>query len=238
MAKRSVRHNLMILLLSVAGGGVDAILISSFQVLAGAQTGNTVLLAVALGQGRFSVGFYSAVSVAAFIAGSIAGEVAILERKSESALAPIRRALGVELISLGVLFVCWHFAPSPGWQMTAFLVALAAVAMGIQSAAVLSIHGSPATTYITGALSKFSTDLTRWLFVRRLGTRSKPESPLLSSDGRVLFGLAWLVYLGGGVVSALLYLSVKDFALLFPILAIATAMTCSCSATTRASGTD
>lgn len=216
----------MILLLSVAGGSVDAILISSFQVLAGAQTGNTVLLAVALGQGRFSAGFYSAVSVAAFIVGSIAGEFVILKRKPASGLAPIRMALGAELIPLGVLFLCWHFAPSPGWKMTAFLVSLAAAAMGIQSAAVLSVHGSPATTYVTGALNKFSTDVTMRLFVRRSRTGSIPKSSLLSSDERVLFGLDWPVYLGGGVAGALLYLSVKDFALVLPILAIAAAMTC------------
>ena len=216
----------MILLLSVAGGGVDAVIISGFQVLTAAQTGNTVLLAVALAQGRFSTGFYSAVSVAAFVVGSVASVLVTMKRKSESALSPLGWALIVELILLGALLTGWHFQPHPGPKTTAVLIALAAGAMGIQSAAVLRIHGSPSTTYVTGTLSKFSTDLTIWLFDTKAGAPSTPpqrqtaSSSSLSNSGRILYGLDWVVYLGGGVASALLFLSVREMALALPIAAI------------------
>lgn len=224
--KGFTRRNLMILLLSVAGGGVDAIIISGFQVLTAAQTGNTVLLAVALAQGRFSAGFYSAVSVVAFVVGSVASVLVMIKRKSESALSPLGWALIVEFISLGALLAGWHFQPHPGPKWTAVLIALAASAMGIQSAAVLRIHGSPSTTYVTGTLSKFSADLTIWLFDRKAGALSMPpqhqtaSSSSSSSSGRVLYGLDWLVYLLGGVASALLFLSVREMALALPMMAI------------------
>lgn len=230
----SARHSVIILLLSVAGGGVDAIMISCFQVLTGAQTGNTVLLAVALAQGRFFAGLYSAVSVAAFILGSIAGELAIIGGKAQPAVRSIRWALAAELLPLAALLVCWHFAPrSPGWQTTVVVIALAAGAMGIQSAAILRIHGSPTTTYVTGTLSKFATDLTMWLFLRQSRARlaKDHDAAPLSSDGRALYGADWLVYLGGGIFSALLYLWVRELALIFPIFAIVAAITNATSAT-------
>lgn len=224
--KSSIRRIVIVLLLALAGGGVDAILISRFQVLTGAQTGNTVLLAVALAQGRFAAGFYSAVSVAGFIIGSVAGELVILKRKPESALGPIRWALLAELVPLGALVAVWHAAPNPGWKMTAVMVALAAGPMGIQSAAVLHLHESPTTTYVTGTLSKFSSDLARWLFVRKAEARcaqsqdQKSASAFVSGNGGLLYGLDWLVYLGGGISSALLFSLIKEIALLLPISAI------------------
>jgi uncharacterized membrane protein YoaK (UPF0700 family) len=38
-----------------------------FGMLTAAQTGNTILLAVSLAQGRFTIAFHSAVSIAAYI---------------------------------------------------------------------------------------------------------------------------------------------------------------------------
>ena len=176
------RQNLMVLLLAVAGGGVDAIIILAFQLLTGAQTGNTVMLAVALAEGRFAAGFYSAVSVASFIIGSVVGRLVILKRKSESALGPIGWALIAELVTLSVLIVCWHFAPHPGPKVTAFLAALAAGSMGMQSAAVLRLHGSATTTYVTGTLITFSTDLARWLFIKQTGEGYARRQDGLSTD--------------------------------------------------------
>src|SRR5437868_14530402 len=107
----STRGIVMVLLLAVAGGGVDAISILAFQVLTGAQTGNSVMLAVALAQRRYAAGFYSAISVAAFVAGSVAGQLAILKRNSKSALGPMGWALVAEVVCLGALLLVWHSAP-------------------------------------------------------------------------------------------------------------------------------
>lgn len=217
----------MVLLLSVAGGGVDGIMILAFNVLTGAQTGNTVLLAAALAQGRFAPGFYSAISVATFVVGSVAGQLAMIKGRSKSALSPIAWALLAELIPLGALLLSWHFTGhTPGPKMTPVLVGLAAVSMGIQSAAVLHLHGTPTTTYVTGTLTTFSTELSRWLFARRKGLHTVPSQghtrPFTppSSKRPVLYGVDWVVYLCGGVAGGLLFLQIAEIALVLPILVI------------------
>jgi uncharacterized membrane protein YoaK (UPF0700 family) len=224
--KSSTRLDLIVLLLAIAGGGVDAIVILAFQVLTGAQTGNTVMLAVALAQGRIAAGFYSAVSVAAFVVGSIAGQLVLLKRQSESALGRTAWPLVAELVALTALLICWHSVPHPGWRMIAVLVALAATAMGIQSAAVLRLHGTPTTTYVTGTLITFSTELTRCLFGRNAAlptasTRSdaNPSNSFLN-NARVLYGLDWLVYVCGALSSGALFLHFRELALLLPMFAI------------------
>lgn len=217
----------MILLLAAAGGGLDAVIISGFQVLTGAQTGNTVLLAVALAEGRFATGFYAALSVAAFVIGSVVGQSVILQHRSASALTPIGWALLAELVPLGALLVSWHLGPSqPGTTLTAVLVGFAAISMGIQSAAVLRLHGSPTTTYVTGTLTAFGTELTRWIFIKEAGQRSSgANDPARSGQvplgsGPILYGIDLLVYLGGGVATAVLFLSVREMALVLPIVAV------------------
>lgn len=96
------RRDLMMLLLSVAGGSVDAVIILGFNVLTAAQTGNTILLATC----------------------------------SRS-------------------------------------VAIAAIAMGVQSAIVLRLHVGPTTTYVTGTLTSFATKIVRGLYIIKA-----PDAPV------------------------------------------------------------
>ena len=221
------RQDLTILLLSVAGGGVDAVIILGFHVLTAAQTGNTILLAVAFAQGRFSTVVYSAVSVVAYLTGSAVGEVAVLRRKSDSWLSPLRQGLLAELILLsGLLMACHVARPTPSPALIAVLVALAATAMGIQSAAVLQIHSSPTTTYVSGTLTTFATKAIRRLHLKaapRSPARPDPSPRLLSMEGADIYGLDWLIYAGGALASALLFLRVHETALVLPIAAVVTA---------------
>jgi uncharacterized membrane protein YoaK (UPF0700 family) len=130
----------MVLSLAIAGGGVDTIVILGFQVLTGAQTGNISMLVVALAEGRFAAGG----SLRRILRNRVRCRSANrLKRKSESALGPIGSPLTAELVSLGILLVCWHFAQHPDPKLTAVLVALAASSMGMPCAAVLRLHGSP-----------------------------------------------------------------------------------------------
>jgi uncharacterized membrane protein YoaK (UPF0700 family) len=93
--------------------------------------------------------------------------------------------------------------------------------MGMQSAAVLRLHGSPTTTYVTGTLITFSTDLTRWLFFKEARAGSAPAQDGFSSNRPVLYGLDWLVYVCGALASGLLF-SIREIALVLPMLAIVT----------------
>jgi uncharacterized membrane protein YoaK (UPF0700 family) len=225
------RQDLIVLLLSLAGGCVDAVMILGFNVLTAAQTGNTILLAVSLAQGRFATGFYAAVSVIGYMAGAGVGELVIVRRRdSASWLSPVGWGLVVELVALCGLLVCWRLAGrNPPVGMSAGLVAFAAVAMGIQSAAVLRLHVGPTTTYVTGTLTTFMTETIRRLPLVETAPARAPETQdpgpsILSPNGPVLYGVVWLVYAGGAGVSGLLFLRVREAALALPIVAIVAAI--------------
>jgi uncharacterized membrane protein YoaK (UPF0700 family) len=218
----------MILLLAVAGGSVDVIIIQGFGVLTAAQTGNTILLAVAIARHNLGVGLSAAVSVAGYIVGAAIGEMVIVRQHgSGSLLFRFSRTLVAELIPLSGLLACWLLArPKPAFGTIAVLVALAAIAMGIQSAAVLRLHLGPTTTYVTGTLATFSMAM-----VQRLHLID--EEPILSplkhdlNFGRLFsdrnpwtYGLTWIVYLTGAAIGGLLFLRVAELALLLPIAAI------------------
>jgi len=221
----------MVLLLSLAGGSVDAVMILGFNVLTAAQTGNTILLAVSLAQCRLATGFYAAVSVIGYMAGAGVGELVIVRRRdSASWLLPFGWALVAELVALSGLLVLWRLAgPNPAVGTSACLVAFAAVAMGIQSAAVLRLHVGPTTTYVTGTLTTFMTETIRRLPLVETAPARAPEaqasgSSVLSPNGPVLYGIVWLVYAGGACVSGLLFLRVREAALTIPIIAILAAI--------------
>jgi hypothetical protein len=88
-----------------------------------------------------------------------------------------------ELVPLDCLLSYWHLAgPNPGQETIMVLVALAAIAMGIQSAAVLRLPASPTTTYVTGTLTTFTTKTIRWLHL--IETAPLPGAPGIAACPR------------------------------------------------------
>jgi uncharacterized membrane protein YoaK (UPF0700 family) len=221
-------RNLMTLLLSVAGGAVDAAVILRFNVLTAAQTGNTILLVTALAEHQWATGFYAAVSVVAYLLGVAAGELVMIRRSNGSRLSPAARGLLAELFPLGALLACWHIAGhKPSQGTIAVLIAFAAIAMGIQSAAVLRVHAGPTTTYVTGTLTTFATKAVQQLHKGAASQaavrRQDASTVLLSGEGAVIYGLDWLLYAGGALASALLFLRIHTTALVLPIAAVVAA---------------
>jgi uncharacterized membrane protein YoaK (UPF0700 family) len=106
------------------------------------------------------------------------------------------------------------------------LVALAAIAMGIQSAVVLRLLASPTTTYVTGTLTTFTAGVIRWLRLIDAASDSVPtqqelnSASLLSDDSPWIYGITWLVYATRAVISGVLFLRVGEGALVLPITAI------------------
>lgn len=157
----AVRDGLLVLL-TLTTGAVDA---SCFlhlgNVFSSVITGNLVLLGVAAATQSAPLAIHSGVALAAYSAGVLIG-------------APIatRRARGGETwpLSVSVTLVaefCVLAAFSVGWELTGgrpgstaqvLLIAALAVAMGIQSAAVLKLGGM-STTYLTGTLTAVVTEL-------------------------------------------------------------------------------
>jgi len=211
------KRDVMILLLALAGAGVDAVMIMGFNVLTAAQTGNTILLAVALARGQFALGASAAISVIGYVAGAALGEY-FLVRKSGSKTSGIAETLLVEAALLGILMVSWRMAgTAPSQTMGLVLVAIAAIAMGIQSAAVRCLHNGPTTTYITGLLTSFTTGMVASFLSRR----NPDNSSRPAEDSPWQYGTVWVTYLAGAIVCGLLYLFAGGMALLLPVASIA-----------------
>lgn len=218
------QQNFLTLLLSVAGGAVDAAMLLRFHVLTAAQTGNTILLAVAFGEHRLATGFYSGISVIGYIFGSVLGELIML-RSENCRRSPAAWGLLAELVPLAALLMCWHFAhPRPDPDLIAVLVALSATAMGMQSAAVLRIHAGPTTTYVTGTLTTFATLSAQRMYKKRasanFSSRQGMNGGVLSRVRPAIYGLDWVIYLSGAVAGAFLSLRIREWALVLPLGAV------------------
>jgi uncharacterized membrane protein YoaK (UPF0700 family) len=203
-------------------------MILRFNVLTAAQTGNSVLLAIALAQGRLAAGLHSALSLGGYIIGAATGEVIILgHRRSGPQRPAVGQALVAEITTLGSLFILWHLAgPSPGQETMDVLIALAAIAMGIQSVAVLRLDAGPTTTYVTGMLTTFTTGMSQWLHLVEAApaaslTRqySSPTNPS-TGDGPWIYGFTWTAYGVGALASGLFFLHAGEMGLFPPLAAI------------------
>ena len=203
-------------LLAVAGGGLDATVLLGFNVLTAAQTGNTVLLAVALARGDAIGGTGSALSVLAFVLGAALG--ALILGWTARRAAPLLPVVLAETALLLGLFGLWSGAKPLDREETLAVIALAALAMGLQSALALHLRG-PGTTYMTGTLAAFSTGLVEWLQApERASGRASSSGPGSPSPTPPPWrnGLAWVLYLCSAIGSGVLFLHFDVLALLVP----------------------
>lgn len=193
MATRSA----LLLALAFAAGYIDALsYLGLGRVFTANMTGNTVLLGIALAQLDDDAVARSSLALAGFLAGAAAGAW-IVERDDSESLWPrgVILVLSLEWLILVAFAVGWQFAGDalPAAAATEVLIVLSALAMGVQSAAVLRLEiAGIATTYITGTLTN--------LVARLMGQarrKSKPAQP-----HSALLGAVWIVYLGGAATAA------------------------------------
>lgn len=187
------------LFLVLAGAGTDAIVILGFNILTAAQTGNTILFAVALARGDLATGLNSGLSIASFVGGAAFGGWLCRRRRTNWVFASEIACL------LGALEL-WLWGGMAGPTLGGILVVLAATAMGLQSAVTAHLHGEPGT-YVTGLLTQFATLL------------GSPVGPGEGASARR--GLLWGLYFGGAFLAGLLFLAVGPWALLWPIVGVA-----------------
>jgi len=187
----------LLLALSFAAGYVDALsYLGLNRVLTANMTGNTVLLAIGLAQLDALAAVRSSVALAGFLAGAAVGAWIVERDRSEDAWPRVvTLALAVEAVILCVLAAGWQsVGEAPAALPLAMLIALSAIAMGIQSAAVRRLEVSGiATTYITGTLTQLVAR-----FMRPTLQNSGPRS-----RHGMLLGAVWVVYFGGAVVAAI-----------------------------------
>jgi uncharacterized membrane protein YoaK (UPF0700 family) len=106
-------------------------------------------------------------------------------------------ALTLESVILAAFASGWQLAGDapPDAAVTAVLIVLSALAMGVQSAAIhrLEVSGI-ATTYITGTLTN--------LVSRVMGRANRKSKPVFKHS--MLLAAVWIVYLGGAVAAAVI----------------------------------
>jgi uncharacterized membrane protein YoaK (UPF0700 family) len=194
-----------VLLLTWAAGTVDAISYLGLRhVFTANMTGNAVLLGISIGQGQGLAATRSLLALLAFIVGVALGALLVQLRSADGEVA---RALiwpvAAEVVVLGIFALVWHVPMLPQNEGTLYvLIALSAVAMGIQSAAVrrLALPGI-ATTVITGTITSLVAGLIRWLHLTIISPADGAENPAAPGGGRQL-GLQAGVFLVYGAAAA------------------------------------
>jgi uncharacterized membrane protein YoaK (UPF0700 family) len=158
---RRHRRDALLLILTWAAGNVDAIgYLALGRVFTANMTGNTVLLGLHLGQEQGAAALRALVALVGFGAGVGIGAL-IVERIRSQQPWPraVTAALAIEAVMLAAFGAGMYFTGAVRSAQVP-LVAVSAIAMGIQSAAVrrLNVPGI-ATTYVTGTLTGAVTGL-------------------------------------------------------------------------------
>jgi len=196
-----------VLLLTGAAGYVDAIsYLALGRVFTANMTGNTVLFGLAIVQGDGGAVVRTALALGAFIGGTAIG--AWLVHRGES---PGEWPRGVTL-ALG--FECVLLAALAGDRSSMLVgrVALAALAMGVQSAAArrLNVFGI-ATTFMTGTITSLVS------LIARHGI-----GPTAMGHGKRVLATAWAMYVVGAMAAGGAMQVVPGLALVVPVVIVLT----------------
>ena len=219
----------MLLVLTGAAGLVDAIsYLELGHVFTAMMTGNTVLLALAIGQGEVIAALRSTLALVAFSVGA-AGGALVLQRGRARGEWPfiVTAALALEGVLLGVFAAVWHgkgVAPHPD-ALVLVLIVLSGLAMGIQAAAVrhLGVPGV-ASTYITGTLTSLMAELVTWLRPRGASSFGEPANgwPTGSASRHLrLLAAVFLVYGAGALIGTVLQARSSSLLAWLPFVCVA-----------------
>jgi uncharacterized membrane protein YoaK (UPF0700 family) len=170
------------------------------------MTGNTVLLGLALVEGDAAAAGRAALALGGFLAGGALGAwIAYLGPREEGWPRGVTIALIIECVFLAAL-------ANDRSELLGLRVVLAAVAMGIQSAAArrLDILGV-ATTFVTGTLTSLVS------LIARHGVLASA-----SGYGKRLLAAVWSVYVLGAVAAGLTMRLAPEIVWLVPVAMVAT----------------
>jgi uncharacterized membrane protein YoaK (UPF0700 family) len=213
----------LLLLLAATSGYVDAVsYLGLGHVFMANMTGNTVLLGLELVQGHGTAALRSAVALAGFVAGVALGS-AIADREGERGLWPVRvtAACAIEgLILLALSIGGAHIHLAAGDPAILVLIAFAALALGLQSAAVrtLGIVGVT-TTYITGTWTSMVAGLISQLR-RALRPHTSGGRTVAPQHGVGLQAAVLAVYLVAAMAGGAAEIAWQWNAMLLPTMAV------------------
>lgn len=222
------------LLFTFAAGCVDAITYLRGHVFTANMTGNSVLLGIAIGEGRGPAAASSVVALIAFIIGVLLGAFLAGEGGDKvRTFTAVRREVFVEAGILALFAASCLAPPAARIGGVILIIATSGIAMGMQSAAVkrLSLPGI-ATTYITGTITSLFSGIvhnwrTRELRAARhaaaVASGNPAQHPSHALSVRHALGLqaqVFLSYTVAALVSAVLHTHWPGIAAVLPVLAI------------------
>lgn len=212
----------VLLLLAGVSGSIDAMgYLKLGHVLTANMTGTTVLLGIAVGQGKFLSAVRSLTALAGFVTGVGAG-TALGSRKSGTWVRTLSFSLTLECGLMLLMAALWLAFMHLNESFVIFAcIVLSSVAMGMQSATIrhLRIPGV-VTTYISGTITSVVAEVVgnfRGVFggLARTGEADLPE-PLEKRIGLQLW--IFLVYGSVAALTALIYLNGMRFLPLLPLV--------------------
>lgn len=170
-------RDLLLIALAATSGYVDAVsYLGLSAVFTSNMTGNTVLLGLAIAQRHGMAAARSAVAVAGFFAGAALGTL-VLGRDRPVVWPRVVTVVFVVEVAALIALIALGFGVGAGARgdsaMLYPLIALAAVAMGLQSVAVRALDVSGVTTtYITGTYTSLASGV-----AKRLRRAADPPPP-------------------------------------------------------------
>ena len=215
--------------LAGVGGYVDAVsYLGLGRVFTAAMTGNTVLLALAVAEQHWSAVSRSAVAVIGFVSGVAVGQLVVSRCEARTRWP---RAVGsgllLEAAFLALLATGLYMTgPQPlGW-VTYPLIAVSALAMGVQSstARMLGI-AAVSTTYITGTLTSLTSGLIDWLRAPRQRTSQQGGAQMGPIQPATVYGpglpaAAWLIYALAALMGGLVVMTMTQGATMLAVLVL------------------
>lgn len=204
--------------LATAAGSMDVLAFTHLaNVLPSAMTGNTALLGLALGQGRWHDAVPFLIAFGAFCCGAAATTVALyLRPDARSSPRAAHRLLALEALLLVGFLLLWLFTRQPfGGGVRDLLIVLAAFAMGMQGmVARLDERSGINTIVFTSTLSAIVGSATQALLRR-------PHR--LTRDTRRQIGM-FAAYFAGALLSGLLVWSGSPVMAALPLAAVVVAL--------------
>jgi uncharacterized membrane protein YoaK (UPF0700 family) len=158
-----IRRDVLLVLLAAAAGAVDVIsFVGLGQIFTANMAGNLVFFGLALGGGAGAQALHAVVAFAGFILGAaVAARIRGPLPAGRLWSRGVTVALGLAALGELGLFVGWASTGGhPGSGAEYALIVASALAMGAQSAAVLSLT-DVSTTYLTGTMTALVVDSAR-----------------------------------------------------------------------------
>jgi uncharacterized membrane protein YoaK (UPF0700 family) len=206
--------------LTFSSGAVDALAFLGLgKVFTAFQTGNLVFLGIGLADASAAHMARAAVSLAAFGAGVLVATHLVRVGRGSGLWPPrVSAALGLAWIAQAVLAVVWLATSGhPGTESEDVLLALSAVAMGLQSGAVLSLG-------VTGVFTTAVTATVMFLM------RDEADRPAASNGEQARFVRVLVALVAGATAGAALVLHARAWAPLLPLAATAGVLAAATSA--------